>query len=363
MTILLVILILVGLIITHELGHFIIAKICGVRVDEFGIGYPPRAFRFGKIGDTEYTLNWIPFGGFVRLFGDEGEKPERGRGSFVDAPRYAQALILIAGVTMNALAAWGLFAWALTLGVPRAIDTPTSGIASHMVISDVVPGSPAYVAGITAGDELLAITDANNATVPTLTPDAVSSFISTRGGKEILLTTFHAHATTSVTVRPANAVVPGQAGKPAIGVGLVLVTSSSLPWSTAITTAFGTTVHSFKLVGESLWQIVSGVFDGNSMLDQVVGPVGLVGVVGEAAHTGLAQVIALAAFISINLAIINLLPIPMLDGGRIFILAIETITRRDAPRYIVQILNLIGVVLVVALMITVTYHDIMRLLT
>ena len=103
LTVLLVIGILVFLIVAHELGHFIAAKLFKVKVDEFGVGYPPRAFLLGKLKETEYTLNWIPFGGLVRLFGEHGETHTKG--SFAGAPKYAQAIILLAGVTMNALAA------------------------------------------------------------------------------------------------------------------------------------------------------------------------------------------------------------------------------------------------------------------
>src|SRR5882672_6989037 len=108
MTALLVVLILVLLIVVHELGHFLVAKLTKVRVDEFGIGYPPRALVLGKWGQTEYTVNWLPFGGFVRLYGDDGTT-EHGRGSIGGAKRWVQALILIAGVTANALLAWLLF--------------------------------------------------------------------------------------------------------------------------------------------------------------------------------------------------------------------------------------------------------------
>src|SRR5437762_3571434 len=107
MTILLVLGILVFLIVAHELGHFLSAKIFRVKVDEFGVGYPPRAFSLGTWGGTEYTINWLPFGGFVRLFGEHGETMQKG--SFAGAPKYAQAIILIAGVTANALMAWILF--------------------------------------------------------------------------------------------------------------------------------------------------------------------------------------------------------------------------------------------------------------
>src|SRR5436190_1173172 len=125
-TALLVIGILVLLIVIHELGHFLAAKIFRVRVEEFGIGYPPRAILIAKIGETEYTLNWIFFGGFVRLFGDEGES-QHGPRSFVDARRGVQAAILVAGVLANAILAYGLFAGALTVGIPRLVDGTLSG--------------------------------------------------------------------------------------------------------------------------------------------------------------------------------------------------------------------------------------------
>ncbi|MEK7107315.1 MAG: site-2 protease family protein, partial [Patescibacteria group bacterium] len=153
-TALLVIAILVVLIVAHELGHFIAAKIFKVRVEEFGVGYPPRAFLFGKIGETEYTFNWLPFGGFVRLFGDEGEA-KHGEGSFVDAKRHVQALILIAGVLANAILAWGLFAGALALGIPRVVDVPRPNETVHLVVADVVAGSPAEAAGIISGDNIV----------------------------------------------------------------------------------------------------------------------------------------------------------------------------------------------------------------
>src|SRR3990167_8426040 len=133
LTILLVIGILVALIIVHELGHFLAAKFFRVKVEEFGVGYPPRAFIFGKWGGTEYTLNWLPFGGFVRLFGDVGEG-QHGPGSVVDKRRGIQATILIAGVFMNAVAAWALFTGALYAGIPRlAENAEASGAAWLMV--------------------------------------------------------------------------------------------------------------------------------------------------------------------------------------------------------------------------------------
>src|SRR5262245_29564239 len=158
MTALLVIAILVLLIVVHELGHFLVAKWTKVRVEEFGIGYPPRAFIFGRWGRTEYTLNWLPFGGFVRLYGDDGNF-NRGHGSIVDAPRHVQALILIAGVAANAILAWFLFASALVIGVPTLVETPIPGEVTHLYVSDTVPGSPIAGSGISQGDEILMVID------------------------------------------------------------------------------------------------------------------------------------------------------------------------------------------------------------
>jgi regulator of sigma E protease len=362
LTALLVVAILVFLIVTHELGHFIAAKIFGVRVDEFGVGYPPRAFSFGTWGGTEYTLNWIPFGGFVRLYGEDADA--HGRGSFIEAKRWKQALILIAGVAMNALVAWLLFAAALHAGIPQVIDpgSVASGAPAHLEISDVVAGSPAAAAGIAPGDEILGMTDQNGTALSTLTPEAVSAYVKVRGGQQISIAYLHGNATSSATVVPANAVIPGAAATPALGVGLVEVSNVSLPWGQALSQGLRNTRNAFETVGSSLWQLIAGAFHGTADLQDVVGPVGLVGVVGQAAQNGSGDVLALAGFIAVNLAIINLIPIPALDGGRLVIVAIEAIIRRKAPPLAIQVLNTIGIALIILLMITVTYHDIARLL-
>jgi regulator of sigma E protease len=360
-TALLVVAILVLLIVTHEFGHFITAKLFGVRVDEFGIGYPPRAFLIAKWGTTEYTLNWIPFGGFVRLYGEDAET--RGPGSFVEAKRWKQAIILVAGVVMNALVAWLLFSTALHVGIPRVIDgSLTPDPLATLMISDVVPGSPASVAGINAGDTIIKITDANGVTLSVLTPSAVSDFIKARGGKHITIDYTHNKQAETASVVPANAVIPGAAATPALGVGLVEVSTVSLSWPSALSQGFTNMCDAFVTVAQSLWQLITGAFKGMSVLQDVVGPVGLVGVVGAAAQNGAGQVLALAGFIAVNLAIINLIPIPALDGGRLVIVAFEAVTRRTAPKLVIQLLNTIGIALIIILMVTVTYHDIARLL-
>lgn len=360
-TVLIVIAILVVLIVVHEFGHFIAAKVFGVRVQEFGIGYPPRAFTFGSWGGTEYTLNWIPFGGFVRLFGDEGE-PEHGKGAFVDAPRWKQAVILVAGVCMNALLAWVLFACSLHVGVPQAIPAAPAGQKAWLVVTDVVPGSPAAAAGIEPGDEITAMHDPSGASPESLSPDAAVAYVSARGGDRITLDYIRNGTSGEAVVTPANAVIPGAAGRPALGIALALVSVQAEPWRQAIADAFYQTGNAFATVGSDLWGLLAGAVHGQPNLSGVVGPVGIVGYVNEAEQTGLGSVLLLAALISVNLAIINLIPVPALDGGRLFVLAIEAVMRKSAPRVVLELLNTIGVVCIILLMIVVTYHDVARLL-
>lgn len=358
----LVIAILVALIVVHEFGHFLAAKIFGVRVDEFGVGYPPRAFLIAKFGETEYTLNWIPFGGFVRLYGEDEDRG-RGKGSLVDAPRSKQAVILIAGVAMNALAAWMLFVGALHAGIPQVVEAPQGDTPAHLVVADVVPGSPAEAANLSVGDEITAIVDAQgNHVISMLTPYAITSFVRSHPGEALQITYHRAGEIKQTSAHPAQGVLKDDAHTPALGVGLVLVSTVSVPWSEAIWKSFPLAYHETVQTLAGLWEIIRSAAGGSPDLANVVGPVGLAGVVGEAAHNGWGQILLLAGLIGINLAIINLVPIPVLDGGRLLVVGIEAVLRRPAPRLVMQLLNTIGIALIMLLMITVTYNDIARLL-
>jgi regulator of sigma E protease len=362
LTALLVITILVVLIVVHEFGHFVAAKVFGIRVDEFGVGYPPRAFLFGKIGDTEYTLNWIPFGGFVRLYGED-DGGQHGKGSLLDAPRWKQAVILIAGVTANALAAWMLFVGALHVGIPRVVEAPISGAPVRLIVADVVPGSPADAANLIVGDEITAIVDKRGTAITSsLTPRTVTDFIRTHPGEPINISYKRADIIKQTTARPAQGVLKDDAHTPALGIGLVLVSTEGMPWSTAIIQSFSLTYREVAQTLTGLWDIIRSAARGVPDLANIVGPIGLASIVSEAAHNGWGQVLLLAGLIGINLAIINLIPIPVLDGGRLLVVIIEAILHKPAPRLVLQILNTIGVTLIILLMVTVTYHDIARLL-
>lgn len=358
-TVLLVLGILVFLIVVHEIGHFAAAKLFKVKVEEFGIGYPPRAFLIAVIKGTEYTLNWLPFGGFVRLYGEHGETHVKG--SFAGAPHYAQAVILIAGVTMNAIAAWFLFAGALAVGVPRVITDRAQIEHAQLFVNTVVPGSPADAAGIRGGDEITQIIDSNGKQVG-LTPMEVVNFVGDRGGKPLDVTYRREAEVFQATIIPAHAVVSQAADRPAIGLGLVLVTDDAMPVWQALKEAGPRTMGAFRDTVNGLWKLVRDAAAGEPDLKEIVGPVGLVDFVGNASRHGAGHVLALAAFISVNLAIINLVPIPALDGGRLFLLGIEAIIRHPPNKLAVQLLNFAGVLLIIFLMVTVTYNDIARLL-
>ena len=359
LTVLLVIGILVFLIVAHELGHFIAAKLFKVKVDEFGVGYPPRAFLLGKLKETEYTLNWIPFGGFVRLFGEHGETHTKG--SFAGAPKYAQAIILLAGVTMNALAAWLLFTGALSVGIPRVITERGQLETAQLFVNTVVAGSPADAAGIRVGDEITKIIDESGKQAD-LTPMNVVTFVGGHGGKPVEVTYRREENLSTVTLIPAHAVVAQSADRPAVGLGLMLVTDEALSFWQALKESGPRTVSALQDTVGGLWGLIRDAAAGEPNLKDIVGPVGLFDYVGNASRHGVGQVLALAGFISINLAVINLIPIPALDGGRLFLLGIEAIIRRPPNRYFVSGLNFIGVLLIIFLMVTVTYNDIARLL-
>lgn len=363
MTALIVIAILVLLIVVHELGHFIAAKLSGVKVEEFGIGYPPRAVTLGTWGGTEYTLNWIPFGGFVRLFGDERDT-QHGRGSFTDAPRWKQAIILFAGVAMNAVAAWALFAIAFHVGILQPIKSVVPGEQAHVIVADVVPASPASAAGMRPGDELVDISDARgDRIIDALTPDSIIAFVRDHAGEPLEISYTSSGVEKRSTIIPAQGVLGGEAGQPALGIALVLAANRSEGWGLAMQDAFYQTIASFRDVALSLWGLLGGVVEGKPDLSQVVGPVGIVSFVGAASQNGVGAVLMLAALISVNLVIINLLPIPALDGGRLVVLGFEVLTRKRAPRLAMRLFNALGISLIVVLMVVVTYQDIGRLFT
>lgn len=362
MSIVIFILVIVALIVVHEFGHFIAAKLSGMRVDEFGIGYPPRALVLGKKGETIYTLNWLPFGGFVKIFGEDGgEKNPR---AFASRPRILQAIVLVAGVAMNLFFAYVLITGALVAGTPRALSGDEIANAQHaqLMVANVLPGSPAAKAGLIAGDAIVSAEDGHFA-FSGVDPAAFTSFVSKGAGNTtIALTVRHQDAKEEIVfARPITGIVPSDPSRAALGVevapvgvipmslGAAIVEGAKLTWSATVLTAQGL-VHFFY-----------GVITLTANLSQVSGPVGIAGAVGSASAQGIGDLLSIMAVISINLALINLIPVPALDGGRLLFVIIESIIRRPIRPQVAQVMNAVGFVFLILLMVVVTAHDILKI--
>ena len=341
LTIVVGIIVLSVLIIVHELGHFIPAKATGVLVEEFGIGLPPRLYG-KKWGETIYSINWIPFGGFNKLAGEVDPSAPRGlarRGYGV------RLLVLSGGILMNLLLPFILLAVAYM--VPHDI------VNGQVLVEEVAPSSPAEIAGIVAGDTIISINDE-----PVKNGGDISRYIQLSLGKEITASVEHANATTE-TVKLTPRWRPPE-GEGAIGISYrtlnpVIVSESYPPWE-AIPVGARSCIEALVLYKNGIIGMILGTIPFTP-----AGPVGIVQVTGEVAHSGISPVLELMAFISIAIAITQLIPFPALDGGRIVFVLLEWVRRgkRVSPRT-EGIVHSIGFMILLALLVLITYQDIAR---
>lgn len=366
MSILLFFLVLFILILVHEWGHFITAKKTGMRVDEFGIGFPPKAVSFKREGDeTEYTLNWLPIGGFVKIWGENGEEKTEGlseaeRARAVGArPKWAQALVLVAGVTMNILFAWLLFTVTYMVGVQTPVDEAVATEAADLYLISTVPESPA--ASLPTGAIITSVSFAAE-TVLSPTPTEFSDMVQRAQSEPLSVAYTHDDEEQVVSLVPVQGLVNDRPEQYAVGATLSLIEIEQLGLFSAIGAGFKTTLFGLVSIASGLWNLLSQAVVGDADFSQVAGPVGIVGMVGDAAAYGITALLTFTAIISLNLAVINLLPFPALDGGRLVFVAIEAVTRRPIPSEWAGRLNLVGFALLMLLMIVVTYNDILRLL-
>lgn len=383
MTFVLFLIVLGVLVFVHELGHFLIAKKAGVRVDEFGFGYPPRALILGKKWGTVFTLNWIPFGGFVKIFGENYdddliEKEEQKHTvpalshkdnalgtvisvplSFTQISKKWQAAILSAGVIFNILFAWLLFSIGFVIGVPTSVDNDYGAIIqnSTLTIIEVIPDSPAQKVGLKSGDKIISISSSDGEIIEKPASDYVSSFINQSEG-EIVIQTDRGGKILTFKVTPEKLM---NENKKIIGISMDMVGIVSLPVHKAIYEGGKTTIEICKTTIIGISNLIVEAVRGKADLSQVAGPVGIVGLVGDASRLGFAYLITFTALISINLAIINLVPFPALDGGRILVVAIEGITRKKINVKAIHTINTIGFFLLIALMVIITYRDVLKL--
>ncbi len=336
--------ILVVLVLGHELGHFITARATGVRVVEFGLGYPPRLFSV-KRGETRYSLNTIPLGGFVKMAGEEDPEVP---GSLAGKSIGIRLLVLGAGSLMNFLLPLLLFSIAFMV--------PHNLVTSQVIVEKVEPGSPADIAGIRAEDIILSV----NEQAVDNTGDVLRR-IQLNLGKEITLLIKHPDATTeTVQVIPRWRPPEGQGET-----GILISTSEATivrqhyPFWKAIPMGVSSCIETFILFKNGIVSMIIGAIP-----VQLTGPVGIAQLTGEVARTGISPLLEFAAFLSTNLAIINLFPLPALDGGRLVFVLLEWVRRgkRIAPKA-EGLVHLIGFALLMVFFLAITYQDIMRIIS
>jgi regulator of sigma E protease len=367
MTVIIFLLVLAILIFVHELGHFLFAKWNGIRVDEFKVGFGPRIISWGK-GETKYGLNLIPFGGYVKIHGENPDEEsisgsDKDR-SFVNKKGWQQIVVLAAGVLFNFLFAWILYSIVFMVGVtatPEGFEKYTTNFKDERVMITLVsPGSPAEKSGLKVGDVIALVNNVKPASL-----EEIQNSISSSNGLPINIAYVRSPVpdgsgtSTTITIEPKEGIV---VGKYAIGIAMSNVVDIQLPFFTSIYEGAHYTLVMIRETAIGLYDFFANIFHGTANFSDVAGPIGIAGIVGSAATLGFTYLLMITALISINLGVINLIPFPALDGGRVLFVLIEgVIRRRISPKY-ANVINTVGFVLLMILMVVVTYKDIAKLL-
>lgn len=368
------IILFIMLVVIHELGHAIVAKRNGVVVEEFGIGFPPRAWGKKLKNGVLFTLNWLPLGGFVRLKGESDDSREKG--SYGRASLWAKTKILLAGVAMNWVTAIVLFTGLALTGLPQVlanqftVASDTQVISQKAVVARVSENSPASGVGLQAGDVITKINNTNINSAPDLlaaTKDNAGKKVTiayTRGGeaKEATTTLRGLDADGQLGVAPGEQTLRRSTwSAPIVGVGL----TAQFTWET------------LKGLGSALGNLFSGVFNQLSTSEQtrqsgseslaaagagVAGPVGIVNIMRQTAeNAGFAGVLFIIAILSLTLALMNTLPIPALDGGRLFVTLLFRATKKKLTREREEKIHATGFFVLIGLILLITVVDINRI--
>jgi len=332
------------LVLVHELGHFFSAKAVKVRVEEFGIGFPPKLLS-KKLGETRYSLNAIPFGGFNRLTGEEDPTQPR---SLANKSVAARLLVLSAGSIMNLLLPFLLFT--ITFMIPHDVVT------GQVIVEEVAPNSPAAIAGIEPGDTILSVNEK-----PVQSISELSRNIQVNLGEETILLVQHSDSTTeSFQVIPRWQPPEGQGA-----IGIIITTSNPVistqqfPFWQAVPLGARACIDTFVLYIRSIVSTITGAVPA-----KMAGPVSIVQLTGEVGKAGISPLLEITAVISIALALTQLLPLPALDGGRIVFVLLEWVRRgKRVSAKTERMIHAIGFSLLIVAMLAITYQDIVRIIT
>lgn len=347
---------LIGLIVLHEFGHFILAKRFGVRVDEFGIGFPPRLIG-KKIGETIYSLNLLPLGAFVKLAGETGEDEDER--SFSSQSVGKRALIAFGGVASFWLVSIILLTVVMILGTPTAVtDEENEGLINPKVqIIMISPGSPAEKAGLKAGDAVKQLTVGGQKLEVNKVKE-MQEFIDNHRGEEITATIERGKAVFDISLAPRLSPPEGEG---AMGVALLRTAIKSYSWWEAPWQAISTTGSLTVSVILGWIQALKNVFSGLPSGAQMMGPVGIFSLFAQVSQLGAVYFLQFIAIISVHLALFNLIPIPAVDGGKLLFLGIEAVGRKPVPARMEKGMTTFFFGLLIAVMIWVTIKDISRL--
>jgi len=341
------------IIFVHELGHFIAAKLVGIRVDTFSLGFPPKLFS-KKIGETEYVLAWIPLGGYVKMAGmvDEsmGDEPLTGAPwEFMSKSFPQKAFVITAGVIMNFLLGFLVYFFlTMQVGSPVASDEPLVGYA--------VEGHPAAAAGIEIGDRIVAI-DGDSI----LTWQNLVDAIHPKAGEDVEVTWLHADSVCTAIMQPMPAeyadgdsiVKYGRIGiNPKVNFEEVGILESA---------KHGNNLTIF-IISESLKMVKQLIF-GETSMDGLAGPIGIAQISGQTIRSGFIEYLSLIAQVSISIGLLNIMPFPVLDGSHLIFVTIEAITRRTIPTAFKLNIQKAGLALLLVFFLVVSYNDIMRIIT
>lgn len=360
------------LVLVHEWGHFYVARRAGVTVEEFGLGLPPRAIGYYKneqgvwqkadrkqmtAPSTIYSLNWTPLGGYVRIKGEDGQNMDH-PDSFATKSIPKRLAIIAAGVIMNILLAMVLFGIIFTVGAPQVMEPGATlpGYARvtdpRIVVVDVLPDAPASQAGIIFKDEIVAVNS-----VPVNSFEAFQQSVENQG-EAMTVTIKREGSLQDISVTPE---ILSQTDRPGIGVSLATIATVSYPWYIAWWQGIITTLQLIGAIVVGFYQIIAQLVTAGEMVGEVYGPVGIASLVGEATRMGFLYVVQFAATLSTIIAVMNLLPIPALDGGRIVFLLIEAVRGKAMNQKLEAVIHNIGFMALMALIAVVTFNDFARI--